>query len=447
MAKDITLSISQKQKQTLSLSLAMAIKLTELTGNDILSYLQNEALDNPLIEIVVPETYNNYLADASTSSNYSSHDQYHPSATTVIESVYSRNTETLYDHLQEQLVMEKSLTNSMKAIVKYLISQLDDSGFLRIDLKNIQATYHIPVPMMDQAITLLQSFDPAGVGARTLSECYLLQLQRMNTPPTILMQLLKKYGEDLIHKQLSKISRETQIPSHELYDMLHYLHKLSPAPGKVFNADATICVYPDVFLTIEDSKPVLRYADENIPCLNFHQDTYIEYSLMDGDVRQFARQRYSHYKFIQRALAMRKRTLLAVSSFIANYQLDYFLDGAPLRPLTLKTIAHACHISISTASRTVKNKYMRTEQGLFPLGHFLSREFTVNGDEKVSLSVFQIKQMMTDIISKEDKEHPYSDYSLEKIFHSLEIPIARRTITKYRRAMHIPDSRYRKNAN
>jgi RNA polymerase sigma-54 factor len=140
---------------------------------------------------------------------------------------------------------------------------------------------------------------------------------------------------------------------------------------------------------------------------------------------------------------MRRMTLLKVSTFIVRHQLDFFLDGSPLRPLTLKDIAAACHVSISTACRAVKNKYICTENGVYHLGYFLIREFSFSADSP-AVSVAYIKQILADIIAKEDKSRPYSDYRLYDIFQSIHIPIARRTITKYRKALKIPDSRYRK---
>lgn len=442
MYRDHTVSIEQKQKQTLSQSLSMAIKLTELNGTDILSYLQNEALDNPLIEIVVPETYQNSL-----DSSYESYNTDFPlsgkSATTVIEATYSSQYESLYDHLKKQLSYEKNIAEPVKTLTIYLISQLDESGFLRIDIDTLIKKFNVPFPLIQDAIALLQSLDPAGIGARTLIECYLLQLSRINKKPARLEEILQKYGDELLHKRLSKITVATQIPPKELYAMLHFIHKLSPAPGKLFNNETTICVYPDLFLTLENNHPILRYADETIPSVRFLQEDYNRYEVMTRDVRDFARQRLSHYKFIHRALEMRKRTLLSVGTFIVTQQLDYFIYGLPLKPLSLKHIAHACHVSVSTASRTVKNKYIHTNKGIYSLGFFLSREFT-GKKENTFLSVFQIKQLLTDILNKEDHEHPYSDYQLEKIFQALHISIARRTLTKYRRALKIPDSRYRK---
>lgn len=443
MDEKFSVSQAQKQKQALSQSLAMSIKLTELTGTDILSYLQNEALDNPLFDVVLPETCNHSLDDYNPDQD--SHiNRDSRSASCVIERTYANpEGSTLYDYLKNQVQLETGISEPLRHVVNYLISQLDESGFLRLDIAETARFYHIPPQILNQALAFLQSLDPAGIGARSLAECYILQLKRLKKKPERLEEVLAQYGEDLICKHMSKISQRLQIPTAQLYEMVEFLSRLSPAPGKQFTTDTAICVYPDVFLTFESGKPHLRYADENIPEITFHQDIFNEYGVMSDDVRHFARQRYAHYKYIQRALMMRRMTLLKVSTFIVRHQLDFFLDGSPLRPLTLKDIAAACHVSISTACRAVKNKYICTENGVYHLGYFLIREFSFSADSP-AVSVAYIKQILADIIAKEDKSRPYSDYRLYDIFQSIHIPIARRTITKYRKALKIPDSRYRK---
>lgn len=435
MFKNMSIDLSQIQKQgpALSPSLQKMLKITQLSNIELFSYLQEQVLSNPFLEVLPPASLSNQRSETTASNT---------SVSSVIEATYSwEKPSSINEYLSQQLNLEYFFNSDLQEACQYLIKNIDESGFLRSNLSELT----LPPDLAAQALTIIQTLDPPGVGARNLTECFLLQLPHHSDVPDGLASILTEFGDDLIKNRLPFIQRKTKYSLAELQNMLLFLKKLSPAPGKEISNEAVLPILPDLSLTIKNDFLQLDYMDANIPSLQIDTTSATDYLEQSKEIQSFVKKYIAHYSTLSRALQMRKRTLLLITHAIINHQKDYFLGNSPLRPLQLKDLSRICNLSISTVSRTISEKYIQINSNTCKLSSFLSRAFHNTESSNNEISISEIKGLLRSIISKENPTAPYSDLHLQKIMTRLGITISRRAITKYRQALGIPNSRYRKN--
>ena len=380
------------------------------------------------------------------------------------EIVYGAS-QSFYDLLKEQMGTT-NLDEHERDIMEYLIGSLDEDGLLRKSLESIcdeLAIYHnldISVREIEKILHRLQEFDPAGIGARNLQECLLLQIQRRDPSHLrdLMERVVKEYFEAFTKKHWQKIQQALQLSDLQAETLIGELRKLNPKPGASLGETVGRSlqqITPDFIIDTQDDGTVTFQLNmSDVPELHVSQsfsDTLREYQ---GNKEKMSRQMkeallYTKKKvdaaqgFIE-AIKARQHTLTVTMKAIIQWQHRYFEEGdeALLRPMILKDIAEKTGLDLSTVSRVSNSKYAQTRWGTFPLRHFFSDSYvTAEGDE---LSTREIKATLQDIVEAEDKQHPYSDEALGKLLAEKGYPIARRTVAKYREQLGIPIARLRK---
>ena len=380
------------------------------------------------------------------------------------ELVYGAS-QSFYDLLKEQMGTT-NLDEHERDIMEYLIGSLDEDGLLRKSLESIcdeLAIYHnldTSVQEIEKILHRLQEFDPAGIGARNLQECLLLQIQRRDPSHLrdLMERVVKEYFEAFTKKHWQKLQQALQLSDLQAETLIGELRKLNPKPGASLGETVGRSlqqITPDFIIDTQDDGTVTFQLNmSDVPELHVSQsfsDTLREYQ---GNKEKMSRQMkeallYTKKKvdaaqgFIE-AIKARQHTLTITMKAIIQWQHRYFEEGdeALLRPMILKDIAEKTGLDLSTVSRVSNSKYAQTRWGTFPLRHFFSDSYvTAEGDE---LSTREIKATLQDIVEAEDKQHPYSDEALGKLLAEKGYPIARRTVAKYREQLGIPIARLRK---
>lgn len=380
------------------------------------------------------------------------------------EMVYGE-TSSFYDQLKEQMG-EVDMTEQERDVMEYLIGSLDDDGLLRKDLEIISeelAIYHnidLTVAQIEQVLKKLQEFDPAGIGARTLQECLLLQIERRapSRLRDLMEQVVNSYFEEFTKKHWDKIQSSLGLNDAQAEVLFQELRKLNPRPGASLGETVGRSlqqITPDFIVdTLDDGTVTFTLNNGEVPELKVSQsfvDSMKEYQQNKEHLSRQTKEALLYIKkkvdaaqgFIE-AVKMRKHTLTITMRAIIQLQHQFFVDGdeASLRPMILKDVAEKTGLDLSTVSRVSNSKYAQTRWGTFPLRHFFSDGYVTESGEE--LSTRQIKAALRDIIDSEDKKRPLSDDQLKDLLASKGYPIARRTVAKYREQLGIPIARLRK---
>lgn len=379
------------------------------------------------------------------------------------EMVYG-DASSFYDSLKEQMEM-LPLNEQEKNIMEYLIGSLDNDGLLRKDLDSIcdeLAIYQnidVSVEEVERLLKTLQTFDPAGVGARSLQECLLLQARRL--PKGVLRKSMEEvftdYFKEFTKKHWKKIKEELELNDTQLATLQEEIKKLNPKPGASLGETLgrnLQQITPDFIVdTNDDGSVTFTLNQGDIPELSVSPsfieliDTYRKnkgnMSRQDKEALLYAREKVNKAMGFIEAVKQRQNTLVSTMKSIIALQHKFFVDGdeTELRPMILKDVADRTGLDISTISRVVNVKYAQTRWGIFPLKFFFNEGFFVNGGEEVSTR--KIKLALQDIINHEDKKKPFSDDALAKLMKEKGFPIARRTVAKYREQLGIPVARLR----
>ncbi len=363
--------------------------------------------------------------------------------------------------LEEQLGL-RELSEKQFSIGLYLIGCIDEDGYIRRDLELIvddlafSQNIQITKEELEQVLKTIQEFDPAGVGARTLQECLLIQLDRkpIKTKETHLaIEVVKNMMDEFSKKHYDKIVRKLEIEEDELKEIIAEITSLNPRPGNSEgdNKGQMSEIVPDFNISVSDGLPELSINQRNLPELKISQD-YIdmlkEYSKKKEksgkEATSFVKNKIESAQWFIEALQQRHQTMLIAMHAIMQYQQDYFASGdeSKLKPMILKDIADKVNLDISTVSRVANSKYVQTPYGTFLLKTFFSESLSTDGGEEVSTR--EVKKILQECISNEDKKKPLTDDALCDILKEKKYNIARRTVAKYREQLDIPVARMRK---
>jgi RNA polymerase sigma-54 factor len=369
----------------------------------------------------------------------------------------------LSDVLQEQLAL-RSVSPQKEHLCKYLIGTLDDDGYLRRELVDIvddlafSLGIFIEVSELEDALRLIQSMDPPGVGARNLQECMLLQLDRRPDTPVVrtARALVDRYFDELAKRHYSRMMQGLGIDEATLKSALDEIVRINPKPGgsATQGAEPSQVVIPDFLVSVVDGKLELKLNGRNAPELNVSREYkemlshYRQAKGFDNDQQKeaftFIKSKIDSAKWFIDAIKQRQQTLLLTMSAIMRYQEEYFLTGddRKLKPMILKDIADEVGMDISTVSRVASQKYVQTPFGTFLIKRFFSESMTNAEGEEVSTR--EIKKILEESIGEEDSRDPLTDDALAKLLKDKGYPIARRTVAKYREQLGIPVARLRK---
>lgn len=371
---------------------------------------------------------------------------------------------SFHEALISQLGLIK-LSEQDLEIAEHLIGNLDDAGYLRRDLEAIadDLTFYQNITTSEEQLEVLlkkvQSLEPAGVGARNLQECLLLQIKRKNRSDLnvyLAEKILEKTFDEFTKKHYSKIIKAFEVTEEELKLALDEILKLNPKPGGSMNETHRVAqsIVPDFHLVIEDGElqlslngrnaPELKVSHEYREMLKGYQANKTEASKSQKEAVLFVKQKLDSAKWFIDAIKQRQNTLLNTMNSIVKHQEDYFLTGdeTKIKPMILKDIADKIEMDISTVSRVANSKYIQTPYGTFLLKTFFSE--SMQNDKGEEVSTREIKKILQDTIETENKKKPFTDEKLAAILKEKGYPIARRTVAKYREQLNIAVGRLRK---
>ena len=476
--------LQQKLQQKLSPQQIQMIRLLELPTLELEERVKHELEDNPALEegkepqddLEHSEEVEDFAAEGSDNEDLSLGDYF--SADDIPEYKLQQMTEraerkeeipfaegeSLSEFLLEQLRL-RELPEKQVKIAEYIIGNLDDDGYLRRDLSAIaddlvfQAGVEADEAEVEQVLRIIQDFEPAGIGARDLKECLLIQLnKREKTEATRLaLRILNSYFEDFTRKRYERILKTLDITEEELKRAIREITLLNPKPGSSWGdtmETAMSQVVPDFVVEANNGELTLSMNNRGVPDLRINQEYAEMFQDYAGnkanqtadrrDAVQFVKQKLDAAQWFIDAIRQRNETLQRTMETIICLQREFFLTGdeTTLRPMILKDVAERTGYDISTISRVSNSKYVQTNFGVYPLKFFFSESMQTDTGEEISTR--EVKKIMKDHVDAEDKRHPLTDEELAAILKEAGYVIARRTVAKYREQLGIPVARMRK---
>ena len=360
-----------------------------------------------------------------------------------LESSITRG-ETLTEHLTAQMALGAS-SDEERALGELVIGNIDEHGFLRISLDELALLAGKTPEEIERVVTIIQTFDPSGVGARNLQESLLLQLRHMGKDGSLAYRVMEKHYEVLGKKKYQEIARAERVTVADVQDAVKDIMRLSLRPGSGFGETQVQYITPDVTLRKDDGKFEILISDERIPHLrisNFYRRMLGD-DEVPKDVREYIKEKVHAGRWLIKNIHQRQETLYNIASEIVGVQEDFLkTGGGALKPLTMHQIAEAVGLHESTVSRAISGKYIDTPHGIFPLKFFFTTGIeTASGEE---VSAHRVKHALKELVAKEDGKKPLSDEVLVKMLNEQGYRIARRTVAKYRKELGILPSHLRK---
>jgi RNA polymerase sigma-54 factor len=351
---------------------------------------------------------------------------------------------SLAEMLLEQ-VRDSDVPDERQPVAELLIGNIDDYGYLKTSVEEISVSTGIPADTILEVLKVIQTFDPAGIGARDLRECLLLQLERESQQESLEYQIVRDHMEALGKRRIPEIARGTGRTVEEVQDALVRIARLEPRPGRAFLPDNDQYVLPEVFVHRSGDDFVVTTNNEHIPHLrisNVYKDLMAQ-GQNTAEVKNYIREKIRAGKFLIKSLHQRQTTIANIAREIVKRQREFMEKGvAFLKPLTMVQVAEVVGVHETTVSRAVSGKYMETPQGVFEMKYFFTAGLqTASGD---GVSNTSVKDMIADIFKAEDASKPLSDQEVVKMLKEKGIVIARRTVAKYRTELNILPSNLRK---
>lgn len=355
--------------------------------------------------------------------------------------------QTLADSLEDQLGF-LDLDATGKALCDYIIHNLDDHGFLKLDLAEVvrDCGAEATLDQAEAALRQVQSLDPPGIAARDLRECLLLQITPEVPYGDVLEAIISNHLEDLRQNRLPAIQKKTGYDIETIKEALLQLRRLDPRPGARFEPTGSQYVLPDLIVEPDElGHYQVRLLDERTPQLSIsrHYQKLLRNKQADPAAREFIQKKIQSARWLIESIEQRRSTLLKVARAIIDRQQE-FLDKGPefIAPLKMQQVADVVHVHVTTVSRAVDDKWVQTPRGICALKSFFGGGTTTTDGEEVAWET--IKRKLLEVVDKEDKSNPLSDEDLVEALMQDGLPVARRTVTKYRKALRIPSSRQRK---
>ncbi|VAX15684.1 RNA polymerase sigma-54 factor RpoN [hydrothermal vent metagenome] len=491
MGMEMKLEVRLSQRLVMTPMLQQAIKLLPMTKLELVQAIRQEMEENPLLDELAPELEEEKeektesekaeeqsiegeqeqvfeeqtpLAEKEKESDgkddidwdaYIQSDLYDGgTGEGYIERPSLENTlrqkESLEEHLMWQLSCS-ALTEEESQLGSTIIGNIDDTGYLEADLAVLAEEAQVSLDVMEDALVLIQSFDPPGVAARDIKECLSLQLYAAGMKNSLAEKLVIERLEDLNERQFSKISKAYDVDVEEVIEAIRVIRELNPKPGLEFNKEDTHYITPDLYVVKIDGEYQVYLNDDGIPKLRINQ--YYKSILKNKNESKSESQKvtkdYVENKFrsaiwMIKSIEQRRQTMLKVGRSICKFQREFLDKGINyLKPLILRNVADDIEMHESTVSRVTTNKYIHTPQGLLDMKFFFhSAVGSYLGND---LSSVRVKEMIRQICKDEDAGKPHTDDQIVKLLQSKDVKIARRTVTKYRKELHIlPTSKRRR---
>jgi RNA polymerase sigma-54 factor len=480
--------LQQKLLQKLSPQQIQMIKLLEIPTLQIEQRIKKELEENPALEEGADEDEKNLDEQVQEDEEFEEKDKDQEEFTIddyidddeipeyrLQAGNYSRDDDkrmeipfsagsSFHENLESQLIL-RELTDKQKILGEYILGNIDEDGYLRRELTNIVddlaflQNINATEEELEEVLEIIQDLEPAGVGARSLRECLLLQIKRRDQGvPAVKLSatILEHYFEEFSKRHYDKIIGRLNISEEELKTVIDEILKLSPKPGSAYGdsySKTAQQIIPDFILELTEDGFDLHLNSRNLPELRLsksYNEMLQSYSRQKNTKKEmkdavlFVKQKIDSAKWFIDAIKQRQNTLLLTMNAILKYQEEYFIEGdeTKLKPMILKDVAEMTGLDISTVSRVANSKYIQTHFGIFPLKFFFSEGLQTDSGEEVSTR--EIKRILQDCIDNEEKRRPLTDERLTEILQEKGYQIARRTVAKYREQLNIPVARLRK---
>ncbi|MCU7358094.1 MULTISPECIES: RNA polymerase factor sigma-54 [Enterococcus] len=432
-------SFSQKQKQSQKLamtqSLQQSIQVLQFSIDELAEFVETQAMENPLIEVSEPNyalTYSKPRSSSGEELNYLSQ--------------IPDDRISLFEYLIDQVHLNYRDT-FLRDITLFLIEYIDLNGFLTIDLDEVAIKKKATKIQVLDALTLIQQLDPAGVGARNLQECLMLQTERDDSAPNLAYLILEEHFEELVNRKWPELAKALAIPVSEVQTVFDYIQTLTPTPGASFGTTDGLYIIPDLTVKINAQGKIKIISNRRgMPEMHFQQSYFDQMAKKaDAQTQKYLNEKKQDFESLQKMVQQRGDTILRVGQAIIAHQQDFFFDDSrPIKPLILKDIAAELEIHESTVSRAVNGKYLETDFGIFELKHFFSQKVGIQNENGEEVSTDNVKVRLQTLVADEDKRKPLSDQKLVDLLKEEGLDISRRTVAKYRDALKIPSSSKRK---
>lgn len=467
MKMNFNLNLVQTQKLIMTPELKQAIEILQYNSIELNEFIQDELLSNPVLqntpnsaddvvdkepESEKPATLDDDVYDKidwktiagefedgrGRQSSYEQKDD-------VNYDNFVASEESLSEHLQFQLQMTTLSEKEIKAAL-YVIENINDNGYLEVDYEEVGRYAKLDPDTAETVIQTIQTFDPPGVGARSLEECLLIQLTHFDDDVSIECRIVASYLDDLASNRIQKIAKSLNITLETAQKACDRIRKLEPKPGREYASLRDVrYVTPDVYVDKIDGEYVIRVSENSAPKLyinSYYRSLLRQESVNESAVDYVNKKLTSALKLIK-SIEQRRNTIYRVVESIVSFQYDFFEKGSMyLKPLNLKDVADEIGVHESTVSRAVNGKYLQCGQGLFEIKHFFQSGVTGAFGEGVSAE--SIKMLIKDLVNEEDPKKPLSDQKISNELGKAGIKVSRRTIAKYRDELNIPSTSKRK---
>lgn len=444
-----TLELNQSQKLILTTQLKQSLAILNMSRLEVEEEIRKESESNPLLEAEKNEEgidWEKYIKHMeSINIRQDKNDAPYSSENAVDFENMIRSTSNLYDYLIDELKYFK-LTLEEKRICKYIIDSLDDDGYLRINDKEIYDELRVDASLFRRCLDIVQQLDPPGIGARNISECLILQLERMGISNNIVENIIMNDLELIGRNKLKDIAKKYKISIEKCKEAIEIIRHLDPKPGRACSNDKCVYVQPDVIVDKIDGKYIVHTNEKdvyNIKINDFYRNMMTDKD-SDKEAKEFIKERLNSAATLIKNIESRKSTILRIAEAIIEEQQEFIQKGEKyIKPMKMKDIADKLEIHESTVSRGVNGKYMLTPFGLYEFKFFFNAALETDNSSEGASSA-GIKRDIKDIIDGENKKKPLSDDAISKMLKEKGVSVARRTVAKYREEMGIPSSSRRK---
>tara|TARA_Y100001960_G_scaffold73742_1_gene78443 strand:- start:671 stop:2101 length:1431 start_codon:yes stop_codon:yes gene_type:complete len=473
MAMEMKMNVNLKMGQKLVMTpmLQQAIKLLPLARLELAQLVRQEIIDNPVLEEILDEDEIDSPDEKKQDDSEANYDSYSESLQNPqeqeidwenyfqnnldqgmpiesltekpsIETTYKKET-SLTDHLFWQLNLTVD-SDSDKFIGSCIIGNIQKDGYLCAELSEIAEISQTDETNVERVLKVIQKFEPIGVGARSLSECLMIQAQELPERNPLVETLIENYLNRLEDRFLPKIAVELKTDLNEVLDALHTIKDFCPKPGIVFNSETVDYVAPDLVVIKTEEGYDVSLNDEGVP--NIQINSFYKNLLnttKEGQTKEYLEDKYRSALWLIKSIDQRRQTIYKVGKSIIKLQKSFLDHGLSyLQPMVLKDVAKDIEMHESTVSRITTNKYIDTPQGIFELKFFFHsgiKSYMGN-----NLSSIRVKNMIKEVVAEEDASSPYTDDQMVQVLMRKNAKIARRTITKYRKELNIPPASKRK---
>ena len=450
------MKLIQSQVQQLSQHQLQGIELLQMSTLELEGYIRELALNNPMVEPEeVPSAQETspdedflgklrWLEENDRQNRFYQRvdaDELDPLARIGTEGGLE---ETLFRFLSRQ-IHQLHLREEEAQTVRYLASCLDDNGYFRVPAEELSQDLGISLRQVEEGLSILRTLEPAGVGAEDLSQCLALQLERIGeTGPAL--RIVQEHLDELAKHHYRSIGNKLGLRVEQVQAAERIIRELEPRPGAIFQRPVQVpYIVPDVFVAEEDGALQVRTRKGERPF--FQINSYYRQLLAqseDREVREYLSGKLKQAENVLWAIGQRESTLLRCAQEIIRRQTEFFYEGpGALKPLRMADVAQALGLHESTISRTVREKYLQCQQGVYPLSYFFSRAAT-SEDDRPAVGGTAARILLRRLIQEEDRLHPLSDQKLSERMAENNCPISRRTVAKYREEMNIPGASARK---